>query len=186
MVRKGLIELPYIINVALPENAKSVIENSDVIMVGGGNTFKLLHDIYSLGLLDVIRDKVNGGAPYIGWSAGSNVTGPTIGTTNDMPIIEPKSFNALGLLPFQINPHYINQNLQGHNGETRDERLREFVKLNPGVPVVGLPEGAALQLQSGVLTFIGAGPGVLFRSSENEEGDAQSIISVGEDISWLL
>jgi len=107
-VRLPLQALPYKIEVAEPENARSVIEQSDVIMVGGGNTFKLLHDIYELGLFEIIQQKVNSGTPYIGWSAGSNIAGKTIGTTNDMPIIEPKTFEAFGFLPFQINPHYIN------------------------------------------------------------------------------
>src|SRR5436190_1252580 len=86
-VKKGLQSLPFIVETVTPGNAKEQIEKADVVMVGGGNTFKLLHDIYELRLLDIIRDKVNGGAPYIGWSAGSNITGPTIGTTNDMPVI---------------------------------------------------------------------------------------------------
>src|SRR6185312_2073464 len=87
-VREALKSLPFTVETALPENAKSIIDKSNVIMVGGGNTFKLLHDLYQLNLLDMIRDKVNAGAPYIGWSAGANITGATIGTTNDMPIIE--------------------------------------------------------------------------------------------------
>lgn len=185
IVKKGLETLPCSITTVLPENAKEVIEKAEVIMVGGGNTFKLLHDIYELKLLDIIRDKVNKGAPYIGWSAGSNITGPAISTTNDMPIIEPKSFNALGLLPFQINPHYNNAKPGGHHGETRDQRLEEFVRLNPGVPVVGLPEGTALKLENGILTFIGMLPGVLFTAGENE-GVARKEIGEKEDLSFLL
>ena len=186
MVRAGLAELPHTINTVKPGNAKAVIGQSDVIMVGGGNTFKLLHDIYNYQLLDLIRDKINAGVPYIGWSAGSNITGPTIATTNDMPVIEPRSFNALGFLPFQINPHYTNKKIEGHNGETRDQRLQEFLILNPGVPIVALPEGTALLLDKGVLNFLGEVPGILF----SKQGDTTEIIRReivgGEDLSGLL
>lgn len=183
MVRAGLRDLPYTVTLVKPENAVSVIETADVIMVGGGNTFKLLHDIYVYKLLDLIRDKVNKGIPYIGWSAGANITGPTIGTTNDMPVIEPKSFNALGLLPFQLNPHYNNQKLEGHHGESRDQRLEEFVLLNPGLAVVGLPEGSALKLENGRLQFIGTGTGVIF---EMENVPVKKEISNLQDITYLL
>ncbi len=186
MVKNGLEGLPFIIDTVVPANAKEIIENADVIMVGGGNTFKLLHDIYELKLLDVIRDKVNKGAPYIGWSAGSNITGPTIGTTNDMPVIEPKSLNALGLFPFQINPHYTNATPAGHNGETRDQRLEEFIKLNPGLPIVGLPEGSALKLENGVLQLIGQIPGVLFYTGDTESEMIRNEIGLNDDLSFLL
>lgn len=186
MVKDGLKNLPYIIEVITPKNAKEVLENADVIMVGGGNTFKLLHDIYEYKLLDIIRDKVNKGTAYIGWSAGSNILGPTIGTTNDMPVIEPKSFNALGLFPFQVNPHYNNAKPAGHNGETRDQRLEEFILLNPGLPVVGLPEGTALKMDNGMLTLVGELPGLLFTSSEDNKGMIKREISINENISFLL
>ena len=186
MVKDGLKNLPYIIEVITPKNAKEVLENADVIMVGGGNTFKLLHDIYEYKLLDIIRDKVNKGTAYIGWSAGSNILGPTIGTTNDMPVIEPKSFNALGLFPFQVNPHYNNAKPTGHNGETRDQRLEEFILLNPGLPVVGLPEGTALKMDNGMLTLVGELPGLLFTSSEDNKGMIKREISINENISFLL
>jgi dipeptidase E len=186
MIQACFVATPYKINTVYPQNAKATIEHADVIMVGGGNTFKLLHDIYKYQLLEVIRDRINADVPYIGWSAGSNITGPTIATTNDMPIIEPKSFNGLGLLAFQINPHYTNRKIDGHNGETRDQRLEEFVRLNPGVPVVALPEGTAVKLDYGVLRFIGQLPGVLFQSGENEEEINRREIQVDEDLSFLL
>jgi dipeptidase E len=184
-VREALQHLPYVITAVTPENARPLIEKTDVIMVGGGNTFKLLHDIYELKLLDTIRDKVNSGAAYIGWSAGSNILGPTIGTTNDMPVIEPKSFNALGLLPFQINPHYFNQKPVGFNGETRDQRLEEFLKLNPGIPIIGLPEGNGLQLKNNKLKFFGNNPGILFHQQENNYF-SRNEISCDSDLSYLL
>lgn len=185
-VRNGLSGLPHKITLALPENAKKVINQSDVVMVGGGNTFKLLHDLYAFDLLPTIREKVIAGAPYIGWSAGSNITGLTIGTTNDMPIIEPVSFKALGLLPFQINPHYINLVNTGHNGETRDQRLTEFIKINPSVPVVGLPEGTALQLNGNTLKFIGESEGVLFTATEKDNKIIKNQVKTGADLSFLL
>lgn len=183
-VKKGLENLPYTITTVTPDNATETIAKATAILVGGGNTFKLLHDVYSLKLLDIIRDRINKGVPYIGWSAGANILGPTIGTTNDMPVIEPKSFNALGLLPFQINPHYSNVKPAEHNGESRDERLKEFIKLNPGLPIVGLPEGTGLKLINGRLQLIGQLPAVLFTGDENEICKRE--IDVNEDLTFLL
>lgn len=184
MVRDALAGLPFTINVVLPENATSVIENADVIMTGGGNTFKLLHDIYDLNLFELIQSKVSLGTPYVGWSAGANITGLTLCTTNDMPIIQPKSFKALSFLPFQINPHYINQKLEGHNGETRDQRLSEFVQLNPGIPVIGLPEGTWLTLENNDLRYSGSQNGVWFQYDEKEISKKES--EPGTDFSFFL
>jgi dipeptidase E len=184
-VKQGLAHLPHTVNVVKPEGAVQLIGQAEVIMVGGGNTFKLLHHVYEYGLLDLMKQKVYAGAPYIGWSAGSNIAGPTIGTTNDMPIIEPKSFKALGFFPFQINPHYINVKPEGHHGETRDERLAEFLKVNPKSSIVGLPEGTALQLEGNTLTLKGQAAATLFRSQGGPD-PTRTAINVGSDISWLL
>jgi dipeptidase E len=120
----------------------SDIENAELIIVGGGNTFQLLKQCRERGVLQAIRSRVSQGkARYLGWSAGANLACPTIKTTNDMPIVDPGSLEALGLIPFQINPHYVSVSLPGHHGETRDERLEEFAHANPDLPVVGLPEG---------------------------------------------
>lgn len=186
-LKDALKDLSYEIKTAKPDGAKKIIEESDAIMVGGGNTFKLLHDIYQLNLRDVIRDKVSLGAPYIGWSAGANILCPTIATTNDMPVIEPKSFNALGLVPFQINPHYTHQKIENFNGETRDQRLEEFVKMNLGIPVVALPEGSGLLFEKDHLTFFGECSGVLFFEKNNGKQLIQKeLISIGADLSYLL
>lgn len=184
MVKKAFESLPYSINTAYPSNAKPVVQNADVIMIGGGNTFKLLHDIYEQNLFELITEKVKMGTAYIGWSAGANITGKSISTTNDMPIIQPRSFRAFGFFPFQINPHYINQTVEGHNGETRDQRLEEFVTLNPGVPVVALPEGTALLLQDDILKFTGEKEGVLFKSGPNDVVQ-KILIAKEEDLSSL-
>jgi len=185
-VKKGLKNSTLKINVVLPENAVSVIEKADAILVGGGNTFKLLHDIYELDLLKMIRDKVNYGTPFIGWSAGSNILSPTISTTNDMPIIEPKSFKALGLFPFQINPHYFNKKVKGFNGETRDQRLEEFLKINPQISIVALPEGSYLKMENNLLQYFGEGEGILFNSEKNKKGFIKTKINSGENLSFLL
>ena len=153
-------------------------------MVGGGNTFKLLHDLYAFDVFDLIKQKVLGGTPYIGWSAGSNIAGLTIGTTNDMPIIQPQSFKAFGFFPFQINPHYYNVVAEGFNGETRDQRLEEYLKLNKDSKVVCLPEGTALKLDENELIFIGLSDGIVL--SRNDEKLSRKEIQHGTKLSFLL
>jgi dipeptidase E len=136
-------------------DARAAVERADAIAIGGGNTFHLLRGLYEANVIEAIRERVASGAPYVGWSAGSNVACPTIRTTNDMPIVEPPSLNALGLVPFQINPHYTNVQLPNHHGETRDDRLAEFVHANPGVRVIGIREGTMLRVEGASVTLIG-------------------------------
>ena len=138
------------------------VRSAEAIAVGGGNTFHLLRGLYGAELLEAIRARVSDGAPYIGWSAGSNVACPTIKTTNDMPIVEPPSFRALDLVPFQINPHYTDEQPTGHAGETRDERLAEFVEANEGIYVVGLREGTMLRIEDASISLLGERSARLF------------------------
>jgi len=173
----------YTILTVTHDNVTTVIAAADVIMVGGGNTFKLLHDLYATGALELIQQKVNSGTPYIGWSAGSNITGATICTTNDMPIINPGSFEALGFFPFQINPHYHNIFVPGFNGETRDQRLEEFLQLNPQVPIVALPEGTALVLQNGHLQLTGSTAAFVLRYTNNAL--VKTVVEPGADLGYL-
>jgi dipeptidase E len=131
------------------------LNNADAIIVGGGNTFKLVHDLHHTGLMKAIREKAEQGMPFIGWSAGSNVAGPTLRTTNDMPIIYPPSFDCMDLVPFQINPHYLHGNPPGHGGETREDRIKEFIELNPELYVVGLREGTLLRVEGNSMKLLG-------------------------------
>lgn len=160
---------------------KQAIRDADGILVGGGNTFHLLHELYRYDLLHLIKEEVAAGKPYIGWSAGSNIAGLSIRTTNDMPIIEPPSFSALGLLPLQINPHYSNYKAPGHNGETRAQRLLEFTSVDPKTPVLAIQEGSALLLQDNKLSLLGDKEAYLFSGVEQEIP-----VPVGSDLSNLL
>jgi dipeptidase E len=159
----------------------AAIRKAEAVCVGGGNTFALLKAMQRLGLVGAIRDRVAQGIPYVGWSAGSNVTCPTICTTNDMPIVEPESFEAVGLVPFQINPHYLDANPQGHAGETREQRLLEYIEANPGRYAVGLREGCMLRYTDGGLQLIGDRPLRIFR-----KGIAPYEVNAGDDLSFLL
>lgn len=142
---------------------RHAVEQAEAIAVGGGNTFQLLNNLYQHDLLAAIQARVKVGMPYIGWSAGSNVACPTIRTSNDMPIVEPPSFAALDLIPFQINPHYIKGMPEGHMGESRDQRLQEFLAANPDSNVLGLPEGSALRCKPGSVQLLGK-PAMLFQA----------------------
>lgn len=123
------------------EDPVKAVEEAEAIVVGGGSTWQLTHLIHKHNLTEPIRKKVLGGTKYVGWSAGSNLACPTIKTTNDMPIIDPLGFEALNLIPFQINPHYLDKNPDGHGGETREDRIMEFLEVNQNMKVAGLREG---------------------------------------------
>ncbi|MDF5730664.1 MAG: dipeptidase PepE, partial [Rhizonema sp. PD38] len=147
----------------LSENYQELLKNAEAIVIGGGNTFHLVHWLHKTDIIETIRQKVENGTPYIGWSAGANVACPTIKTTNDMPIIEPVSFQALNLVPFQINPHYTDETIPNHNGETREARIREFLVLNPTVNVVGLKEETMLRVEGASVKLIGDKTMCLFK-----------------------
>ena len=137
------------------EDKISAIKNANSIAVGGGNTFMLLYTLYKLNLIEPIKEAVANGAKYFGWSAGANIAGKTMMTTNDMPIIMPKSFDSLNIFPYQINPHFISGKLAGHNGESREERLEEFLIANPKETIYALPEGTALLVDDSEAEVIG-------------------------------
>jgi len=148
-----------------PDPVKAILE-AGAIVVGGGNTFQLIKMIQDNGLINPVREKVLSGTPYVGWSAGSNMTCPTIRTTNDMPILEPESFNAFNLVPFQINPHYTDKNPPGHAGETREDRIMEYLAANQGDTVLGLREGCMFRVEGKSMSLIGKNPVRLFRYNE--------------------
>ena len=162
-------------------NKRNFVRHAQAIMIGGGNTFALLKKMQEEDLLDVIHRRVKGGMPYVGWSAGSNVTCPTICTTNDMPIVQPESFRAIGLVSFQINPHYLDANPEGHAGETREQRIKEYLEANRSRYVVGLREGCMLRYVDGELSLIGPRPLRIFRY-----GIEPYEVQAGESLDFLL
>lgn len=181
-VRTALEPLGFrIVSVHEVPGPAALIHDSDAIAIGGGNTFKLLKMLEDHKLMDVIRNEVLVGKPFLGWSAGSNVAAPTIKTTNDMPIVQPASFEALNLVPFQINPHFLDFHPDHFMGESREQRIMEFITENPSVYVAGLREGSALTTNGGSVELLGPNPVRIFK-----KGDNPREVNPGADLSFLF
>ena len=171
----------HIVGIHTFKNPVKAIENADAIVVGGGNTWQLVRMLHDRKLMNPIREKVFNETPYIGWSAGSNVACPTLRTTNDMPIIDPNGFECIGLIPFQINPHYLDANPEEHGGETREQRIEEFIEINPEIYVAGLREGTMLKLEDEELELIGNRECRIFK-----KGKKPIELSECDDFNFLL
>ena len=162
------------------EDPSQAVEEAEALFTGGGNTFLLVTQLYKTGIMTALEKAVKSGTPYLGSSAGSNITGLTMQTTNDMPIIYPPSFKTLGLIPFNLNPHYLDpQPGSTHMGETRETRIKEFHQFNPQ-PVLGLREGSWLEVKGNTIVLKGDLPARLFRQGKESEE-----LEAGSDISWL-
>ncbi len=187
MIERGLHAGYELDSIHRRPDPAAAIRDAEGLYVGGGNTFRLLDALYRHGLLEPIRERVRDGVPYLGISAGCNAACPTMKTTNDMPIVQPPSFAALGLVPFQVNAHYYEgqfflrsgESYVAHFGETRDERIREFHELNDA-PVIGLWEGGVLRVEFGSVELIGA-PARVFR-----KGREPVDVRPGGDVDALL
>lgn len=160
---------------------KTVME-ATCIAVGGGNTFYLVKQMQENGIMKAIREKAMEGTPYMGWSAGSNVAGLTLKTTNDMPIVEPESFDTMALVPFQINPHYTDFVDPKHGGETRDDRINEFIAANQDTYVAAIREATALRLNEGKLSLIGRDN----KMKVFHYGQSTKEYSLQDDINFLM
>lgn len=162
------------------ENPVQAVKEAEAVFTGGGNTFLLVTQLYKYGVMEALKKAVNNGTPYLGTSAGSNICGLTMQTTNDMPIIYPPSFNTLGAIPFNLNPHYLDPETGStHMGETRETRIKEFHQFN-SQPVLGLREGSWLQVNGDIIILKGELQARLFRQNIPAEE-----IEPGTDISWL-
>ncbi len=171
----------HIVGIHTFDDPIKAIEQAEAIVIGGGNSWQLVRMMRDQKLMDPIRKKVFSGVPYMGWSAGSNVACPTLRTTNDMPIIDPKGFDTIGLIPFQINPHYLDANPEGHGGETRQKRIEEFVEINQDCYVAGLREGTMFKLENEKLELIGNRTCRIFK-----KGQEPIELSSGDDFQFLL
>lgn len=160
------------------ENPEDAIKNAEGIFTGGGNTFLLVTKLYYHNVMQVLSETVKNGTPYLGTSAGSNICGLSMQTTNDMPIVYPPSFQTLGLIPFNLNPHYLDADLQSkHMGETRETRIKEFHAFN-SIPVLGLREGSWLELKGEKITLKGNLQARLFLQNETpQELETESDLS---------
>ncbi len=155
--------------------------NAKCIAVGGGNTFHLVAEMHRTGIMRSIRERVLEGIPFMGWSAGANVACPSLRTTNDMPIIQPASFDCLNLIPFQINPHYLDANPVGHGGETRQQRIEEFLSINREIKIAGLREASLIEVENESISLKGYKPLRLF-----QYGKEPIEIEQGSDLSFLM
>lgn len=162
-------------------NPVEAVQKAECIAVGGGNTFHLVAMMQKLGIMSAIAEKAKQGTPFMGWSAGANVACPGLFTTNDMPIFQPESFNCMNLVPFQINPHYLDANPVGHGGETRQQRIEEFLIINREITVVGLREASLLEVEGEKMTLKGYKNLRLFNF-----GKEPLEIELGADVSNLL
>jgi dipeptidase E len=163
------------------DDSKMALENAQGVFTGGGNTFVLLKELYDQNVVNVLRKKIADGMPYMGTSAGSNLTGMTVNNTNDMPIVYPPSFDAIGAIPFNINPHYLDPDpTSKHMGETRETRIKEFLVFND-LPVVGLREGSFLKVSGNDIQLHGELPMRIF-----EKNKTPYEVNSGDDISFLL
>jgi len=168
------------------DDKQAAVREADCIVVGGGNTFHLVAEMHRYGLVDAIRERALAGVPYMGWSAGSNVACPTLCTTNDMPIVQPASFNTLNLVPFQINPHYLDPHPEidkmiKHGGETRQDRINEYLAVNQNMTVVGLREATALWLDGERLWLKGGKKMVILKY-----GEELREVEPNTDVTFLL
>ncbi|NCB08520.1 MAG: dipeptidase PepE [Bacteroidia bacterium] len=171
----------HVVGIQTFDDPIKAVRDAEAIVVGGGNTWQLVRMMHDQELMEAIREKVLNGTPYIGWSAGANVACPTLRTTNDMPIIDPKGFDCMNLIPFQINPHYLDANPEGHGGETREQRIQEFLEINPDIYVAGLREGTMFKLENNSLQLIGNRSCRIFKKGQNPVE-----LSPGADFSFLL
>jgi dipeptidase E len=170
-----------LVSVHQAPDPRAAIRGAEAVFIGGGNTFRLLKWLQDDGLLGPIRDRAGEGMPYVGSSAGTNVAAPSIRTTNDMPIVPTANLLALGLVPYQINPHYLDPDPASiHKGETREERLLQYLEESP-VPVIGLREAAYLRVENGVSKLLGERGARVFR-----RGSSPFEIEAGAEVEALL
>lgn len=170
----------FVVGIQDFENPISALETAEGIFTGGGNTFLLVSKLYKNKVMIPLAEVIKSGKPYLGTSAGSNITGMTMQTTNDMPIIYPPSFQTLGIIPFNLNPHYLDPDLQSkHMGETRETRIKEFHSFN-SLPVLGLREGSWLDVKGEKIILKGKLSARIFRQNKLPEE-----LETGSDLSFL-
>lgn len=166
-VKHTLSDLPCSVDAIIdPHDSEEKIRNAESIIVGGGNTFQLLKYLQDYRIIEPLREKILSGCPFIGWSAGANIICPSISTTNDMPIVLPQTLFALNIIPFQINPHYTDSSIPNHSGETRPQRISEYVEKNKNINVVGLREGSFVRIENNHIHLYGEGGAKIFHSGK--------------------